>query len=144
MLKTEDWKNRKIRGTIKTVLAIQTWILLRSAWILWRVLETCSLSGYNERPPVKLVWKTRKEWNDYNLDLAGGPEKLWNMKLTVMPVAIGTLGEAKRKNRDQLDHSTVKIIWNTEKIPGVLGSPAVIKTSMKNDLLKLVGKTHRA
>ena len=45
------------------------------------------------------------------LDLARGLKKLWNMKLTVEPIVVGTLGTIPKgqKNQNHEDHSTVKI-----------------------------------
>ena len=69
---------------------------------------------------------------DKNLDLARELKKLWNMKVTVIPVIIGALGTIPkglvkglkdleiRTSRDHSDNSIIKISQNTEKSPGDL------------------------
>ena len=82
-------------------------------------------------------------------------KKLWNMRMTVIPIVIGILGtiskslerrleemEIKGRISDHLNYSIVKIGWNTEKGPGDLRF-AVIQIPVKNHQLKLVWKTHK-
>ena len=73
---------------------------------------------------VKLKESEKK---DNYLDLAREVKKLWNMKVTVIPIVIGALGTVTKglvKGQEELEiidypnYSTVKFGQNTEKIPG--------------------------
>ena len=72
---------------------------------------------------------------DKDLDLAKELRELWNMLVTVIPIAIGALGRVPKSsergleetenqwtNRDHLDYSIAKIGQNTQKSPGDLKS----------------------
>ena len=74
--------------------------------------------------------------------------KLWNMRVTVMPIVIGALGTVpkglekgtkrvgnRRTNRGHKDYNIVKSSQNTEKSPGDLRKPAVTQTLKKYDQL---------
>ena len=81
-------------------------------------------------------------------------EKLWKMKLTMIPIVIvatetipkrigkgnGKLGN-KRTSGDHPDYSFIKIGQNTEKRPGDLRRLAVAQTPLKDHQLALVLKT---
>ena len=73
---------------------------------------------------VKL--KESKKKDNY-LDLARELKKLWNMKVSIVPIVIalgtvtGRLGY-KRTFRDHPNYNTIEISWNTEKSPGDLRS----------------------
>ncbi len=47
-------------------------------------------------PAVLRVKLKENEKRHYDLDLARGLKKLWNMKVTVTPVVIGTLGTVSK------------------------------------------------
>ena len=101
------WRNLEIRRQIET---IQTTVFLRSAWILRRVLETwedflslklqrentsvswCTFKIVDFAVPVdhRIILKESKKKDKY-LDLARELKKLWNMKVTIVPIVIGAL-----------------------------------------------------
>ena len=71
------------------------------------------------------------------------------MKLTVIPIVIGTLGTIPKrlikvlenleiKSGDYPDHAIIIIGQNTEKSPGDLRSLGVTQTSVKDYQLKMV------
>ena len=95
------------------------------------------------------------EKRDKYQDLARGLKNLWNMKVTVILIVIGTLGIIlkrigevtgtlgnKRTSGDHPDH-IIKIGLNTEKSPGDLRRLAVIQSPVRNYLLTLVWKTFK-
>ena len=89
----------EIRGRIKTK---QTTAVLKSDRIdrivldIWSNLLSLSLQW-------KLVWKTCKEYynkseeKDKYLDLARELKKLWNMKVTIIPIVIGAFGTVTKE-----------------------------------------------
>ena len=86
--------------------------------------------------------KLRESKNkDKNLDPTRELKKLWNMNVTVIPVAIGTLGRVTggiRNKRMTGDHSNYSIIeneQNTEESLGDLRRLAVTQTPVRNSLL---------
>ena len=91
------------------------------------------------------------EKRDKYLDLARElKKKLWNMKVTIMPIVIGTLGSHQRigTRTGRLEnngtggncpnYSIVEIDQNTEKSPGNLRTLVVTQTPVRNHQLKLV------
>ena len=68
-----------------------------------------------------------------------------NMKVTIIPIVIGTLEELK-KRKSSLGHpnySIVKLGQNTEKSPGDLRRLAVTQTPVKDLQLMLELKTYK-
>ena len=78
-------------------------------------------------------------------DLTREPKKLWNMKVTVIPIVVGALGtipkglikgledlEIKKTSVDHPDNCIIKIGQNTEKCPGDLRRLAVAHTPGKS------------
>ena len=91
------------------------------------------------------------EKNDKYLDLAGELKKLWNMKVTIIPIVIGafytvTKGLSKGpgglgNKRTSEDHPNYYIIengQNTEKSPGDLRRFTITQTPVKDYQLKLM------
>ena len=77
-------------------------------------------------PANHRVKRKESEKRDKYLDLARELKKLWNIKVTVIPIVIGTGTEGhgnKRTSGDDPNHSIVEIGQNTRKSPGVLLSP---------------------
>ena len=81
------------------------------------------------------------------LDLARELKKLWNMKVTIIPIVIDTFGTVTKglskgtgglgNRRTSGNHSNFYIIengQNTEKSPGDLKRLAVTSTLVKNQL----------
>ena len=75
--------------------------------------------------------------------------KLWNMKVTVIPIISGALGTAhkgmetrrignKRTNREHPSYSIAKIVHNTEKSPGDMRRIPLTQTLVEDHQLKLV------
>ena len=115
--------------------------------------ETCRIvdSAVSTDHRIKLKESEKK---DKYLDLARKLKKLWNMKVTFMPNAIGTLGivnkamdtrTGKLGNKKTCGHQPNYCIigtsQNTQKSPGDLRRQAVTQTPVKDHLLKLNWKT---
>ena len=89
------------------------------------------------------------EKRDKYLDLARELKKLWNMKVTIIPIVIGALGtvtkdlvqglgDLEKKNRrggDCPNYSIIEISQNTEKSPEDLRRLSVTQTPVKNHQL---------
>ena len=101
---------------------------------------------------VKLKERVKK---DKYLELARESKKLGNMKVTVIPIAIGALGTVtkelvkgtgglgnKRMSGDHPNYS-IKINQNTEKCPGDLSGLTVTQIPARNHWLMLVWKTFK-
>ena len=79
---------------------------------------------------------------DKYIDLAGELKKLWNMKVTVIPIVIDVFGTISkgwnerfgnwRTSQDYLKNSIIEIGHNIEKNPGDLSRVAVTHTQMKD------------
>ena len=86
---------------------------------------------------------------DKYLDLAREMKKIWNMKVTVIPIVnglnmIGTGAEEignKKTNGDHPNYSIVDISQTIKRSPGDLRRLAVTQTPVKNHQLMLMGKT---
>ena len=102
---------------------------------------------------VKLKESEKK---DRYLDVVMELKKLWNMKVTVIPIVTGALGTItrrlvqetgglrnKRTCGDHLNYCIIKIGQNTEKCPGDLRRIAVTQTPVKNYWPTLVGKLEK-
>ena len=92
------------------------------------------------------------EKRDKYLDLARELKKLWNMKVSIIPIVIGALGtvtkelvhgrlENKSTSRDHPNYSIIEIGQNTEKSPGDLKRLVVTQTPVENHQQTLMGKT---
>ena len=93
------------------------------------------------------------EKKDKYLDLARELKKLWNMKVTIVPIVIGALGTITKgllKGLDDLEVGgrveTIQMTallssQNPETSPGDLRRLAVIQTPVKNHQLTLMWKT---
>ena len=78
---------------------------------------------------------------DENLDLAREQEKLWSIKMTVIPIVTGILGtipkgfakglEDLEISGDPPNRSIIKIVQNTRKSPGDLRRLTVTYSSVK-------------
>ena len=78
----------------------------------------------------------KSEKKDKYLDLPRGLKKLWNMKVTFIPILIVAFGTVtketgglgnKKTSGDHSNYSIIEIGLNTEKSPGYLGKLAVIQ-----------------
>ena len=91
---------------------------------------------------------------DKYLDLARELKKLWNIKVTIVPIVIGALGTLTkgslkgpggfgswRKGRDYPNDSIAEDGQNTETNPGDLRRLAVTETPVKDHQLILMWKT---
>ena len=89
------------------------------------------------------------EKKDKYLDLARESKKLWNMKVTIIPIMIGAFGTVTKGLGDLEIRGRVETIYlyiieigqNTEKSPGDLRRVAVIQISVKDHQLTLIWKT---
>ena len=100
-----------------------------------------AVSAYHK---VKLK---ESEKRDKYLHLTSELGKLWNMKATVEPIAIGAFAAVtkglvrevnKRTSGDHPNDSSVEISWNTEKSPEDLKRLVITQTPVKYNQLTLV------
>ena len=90
------------------------------------------------------------------LDIVRKLKKLWNMKMTVIPIEIGALGTKSKgfiRGLEELElggcagtmqnYNIDKIGRNTERSPGNLWRLAVTKNPVKDYQLMLVRKTRK-
>ena len=90
------------------------------------------------------------EKKDKYLDLVREMKKLWNMKVTIIPIVIGAFGTitkglfwtggfgGRRKSGDHPNYNIIEIGQNTEKSPGDLKRLAVTQTPVKYHQLTLM------
>ena len=88
------------------------------------------------------------EKKDKYLDLVRELKKLWNMKVTIIPIVIGVLGTVtkgllkgvgnKRTNGDHPNYCIIEIGQNTEKSPRDLKRLAVTQSLVKDHQLMLM------
>ena len=83
---------------------------------------------------------------DKYLDLARELKKLWNIKVTIVPILIGTITKGLLKGLEDLEFGgrveTIKMTGqNPETSPGDLRRLAVTQTPVKNHQLTLMWKT---
>ena len=103
----------------------------------------------------RIKLKEREKKNKY-LDLAREPKKLWNMKVTIIPIMIGAFGTVTKgllkepwglggrsMSGDHPNYNIIEKGQNTEKSPGDLRRLAVTQTLRKYCQLILVGKTSK-
>ena len=82
------------------------------------------------------------EKKDKYLDLAREMKKLWNMKMTIIPIVIGAFGTViKGLLKGLEDYYIIENGQNTEKSPGDLRRIAVTQTPVKDRQLTLMWKT---
>ena len=103
-------------------------------------------------PADHRVKSKESEKRDKYLDLARELKKLWNMKVTLIPIVICILRtilkglgkwleDLEIRGRAKTIQTTIKIGQNNKKSPGDLRSFAVTQTPVKNHQLMLVWKT---
>ena len=80
------------------------------------------------------------EKKDKYLDLVRKLKKLWNMKVTIIPIVIGALGTVTKGLLEGLEDLEVGGRVNTEKSPGDLRRLTVIQTPVENHQLTLMWK----
>ena len=105
-------------------------------------LQNCGL--YRSGSPQN---KTESEKTDKYLDLARELKKLWNMKVTIVPIVIGALGTITKRpgglgswrtGRDYPNDSITENGHNPETSPGDLRRLAVTHTPVKDRQLTLM------
>ena len=115
--------------------------------------RTCKTVNFAVPADYRVKFKENEKKDKY-LDLARELKKLWNMKLTMIPIVIGTFGTVikriikghgglgnKRMSGDHRNHYIIENGQNTEKSPGDLRKHAVTQTPMKSHHLTLMRKT---
>ena len=99
--------------------------------------------------------KKNDKYRDLARELKKKTQKLWNMRMTVIPivtVAVGTVTKGsvqgledleinKRMSGNHPNYSIIEISQNTKKSPGDLRRLAVTQTPVRNHQLVLVWKT---
>ena len=101
--------------------------------------RTCKIVNF--AVPVDSRIKLKEcEKKDKYLDLARELKKLWNMKVTIIPIMIGAFGTVPKgllkgledlKDGDHRNYSIVENGQNTENSPGDLRRLAVTQTPVK-------------
>ena len=98
-------------------------------------------------------WLCCTGWPQNKTERKGVKKKLWNMKMTIIPIVIGAfvtvtkgllkgLGDLEIGGRvDSPNYIIVENSQNTEKSPGDLRRLAVTQTQMKDHQLSLMWKT---
>ena len=133
-------------GRVET---IQTTALLRTARILRRVLET-----WGDLLSLKLQWKTisftdvknskgvnnnNNNNNDKYVNLAKELKKLWNVKVTVVPIVIGALGSVNKCLVKRLEDLEIKGSLEKTQTTTLLRSARILRRVLETweDLLSL-------
>ena len=89
------------------------------------------------------------EKKDKYLELAREWKKLWNMKVTIIPIVIGALSTINKRLVQGLEDleirgpvetikTIIEIVQNTEKSPGDLRKLAVTQTPVRDHQLTLM------
>ena len=112
--------------------------------------RTCKIVDFAV-PADKRIKLKECEKKDNNLDLARELKKLWNMKVTIIPIVIGASGTVTkglfqgtgglgswRTSGDHPNYSIIENDQNTEKSPGDLRRLVVTETPVKDHQLKLM------
>ena len=112
--------------------------------------RTCNIVDFAVPADHKIKLKEYEKKYKY-LDLTKELKKLWNMKVTIIPIVIGAFGtvtkgllkglENKRMGGDHPNYYIIENGQNTEKSPGDLRRLAITQIPMKNQQLKLMWKT---
>ena len=75
--------------------------------IINRKMRTCKIVDFAVPPDQRLEWKVNEKKNKY-LDITRELKKLWNMKVTFMPIMIGALGTVTRRLIKGLEDLEIK------------------------------------
>ena len=110
----------------------------------------CKIVGFAVPPDHRINLKESEKKDKY-LDLVRELKKLWNMKVTMVPIVIGALGtvtkglckgpealEVGGRVEDYPNDSIAEDGQNTETSPGALRRLAVTQTPVKNHQLTLM------
>ena len=134
-MNSPDDEELEMKGRIET---IQTTALLRSARILRRVLEICCRSDSSERPPANAGVKNNKNKilkesvkRDKYLDLARELKKLWNMKVTVIPLVCGPSCTVTKKLVEELEDLEIRGRVETIQTTAFLKSARMLRRVLK-------------
>ena len=135
--------------TYKTDHLISDWRL--DLTIINKKERTCKIVDFLVLADHRIKLKEREK-KDKNLDLTRELKKLWNMKVTILPIdwcfsyshqmiikGTGGLGN-KKTSGDHSNYNIVEDSQNTEKSPGDLRL-AVTQTPVKDHQLTLTRKT---
>ena len=117
-------KDLEIRGQVEI---IQTTTLLRSARILERVLEeACCHSDSSERPSANADVKNSKGVKIIMMKIII-IKKLWNMKVTIIPVVIGALGSVTKGLVQRLEDLEMTGRMETVQTTALLKSARILR-----------------
>ena len=121
--------------------------------IIIKIKKICKIVDFAVPADHKIKMKESGEKRDKYLDLARELRKIWNMKVTIIPILIGAFGTVTKgllKGLEDLEvGGRVEIIQttallnshNTEKSPGDLRRLAVTQSPVKDHQLTLMWKT---
>ena len=112
--------------------------------------KTCKIVDFAVPADHRVKLKENEKKDKY-LNLAWELKKLWNLKVSIIPIVIGALGAITKglikgtgrhgNNGTSIDYCIVEISQNIEKSPGDLRRLAVTQTSVKDYQLTLIWKT---
>ena len=114
----------------------------------WINKKTCRIVNFTVPADLSVNIKENEKRDKY-LDLARIFKKLWNMRMTMIPIVIipqklvkgaGRVGNW-RMNWDRPNYGIVEISQHTEKSPGDLRRLTAIQTLVKDHQLTLMWKT---
>ena len=114
--------------------------------------RTCKIVDFAVLADHRVKLKENEKKDKY-LELAREWKKLWNMKVTIIPIVIGALSTINKRLVQGLEDleirgpvETIKTIieigQNTEKSPGDLRKLAVTQTPVRDHQLTLMWKSH--
>ena len=108
------------------------------------IKKICKIIDFAVPADHRIKLKEREKRDKY-LDLARGLKKLWNRKVTIIPIVIGAFGAVTkgllkgsgrfgswRSSGDHPNNSAIEDGQNTEKSPGDLRRVAVTQSPVKD------------
>ena len=109
--------------------------------IIIKKKKTCKIFDFAVPADHRIKLKECEKRNKY-LDLARELKKLWNMKVTIIPIVIGAKGPGgfggRQPNGDHPNKSIIENGLNSEKSPGDLRRLAVTQSPVKDPQLTLM------
>ena len=143
---TQKLSRRMRYANSSGILKYKTDHLISARWsdliIINKKKRICRIVDFTV-PADHRVKLSEVEKRDKYLDLARELKKLWNMKVTIIPIIIGAktrgLGNDEM-GRDCPNYSIIEISQNTEKSPGDLKRLAVTQPPVKDHQLMLMWK----
>ena len=126
----------------------------RRSQLVWNNEKKRSYLEYSTVPAEYRQQVKEGEKFDQFLNFAIGLKKVWDMKVTVIPIIVGALGTVPKNLKRRLgrdlwnygdcpDHSITTISWVIPKNPGGLRRLTFTQTHVNGSKLEPIGKTHK-